>query len=281
MAAAAVARRKGFEDETAAIQSQVARWGLPKSAAEFDKALAGVALPKPLVDAALLGYWPLDEGSGTTTADASGKLVGRINGAVWTTGKFGSALRFDGANAVLDLPNTPELDRLQRGDYTLAAWVKPEGRAVNPGDQYSIIVKAGYNMGLAFNHQSRFIIGQWLGEKDPRYLQADSGNAYDPGTVLSCRGHGRRERRHDAPLRQWHPRKRIPAGPRKLRPSTTGPLRGAWAAVSREGINTGQGPKRSLTRSGSTRGRSMPPRWKSCTARVPPCGSRKISSRNP
>src|SRR3954469_6050778 len=118
MEAAAVAKRQGFEDEAAAIQSQVARWGLPKSAAEFDKALGGVAPPTPLVDAALLGYWPLDEGSGATAADASGRLGGRINGAAWTPGKFGSALRFDGANAVVDLPNTPELDRLQQGDYT-------------------------------------------------------------------------------------------------------------------------------------------------------------------
>jgi len=50
----------------------------------------------------LIGYWPLDEGAGTTTADMSpaeygfdGTLVG---GPAWTGGQFGSALSFDGAD---------------------------------------------------------------------------------------------------------------------------------------------------------------------------------------
>jgi hypothetical protein len=50
----------------------------------------------------LIGYWPLDENTGFTTADLSeagygfdGTLVG---GPVWTGGQFGSALSFDGAD---------------------------------------------------------------------------------------------------------------------------------------------------------------------------------------
>ncbi|MHC4206918.1 MAG: LamG domain-containing protein, partial [Planctomycetota bacterium] len=50
----------------------------------------------------LIGYWPLDEGAGFTTADMSeagygfdGTLTG---GPIWTGGQFGSALNFDGAD---------------------------------------------------------------------------------------------------------------------------------------------------------------------------------------
>jgi hypothetical protein len=47
--------------------------------------------------AELLGYWKLDENSGTNTADSS--VYGHdgiINGAIWTSGKSGSGLYFDG-----------------------------------------------------------------------------------------------------------------------------------------------------------------------------------------
>ena len=47
--------------------------------------------------AELIGYWKLDENSGTTTADSSGYgNDGIINGATWTSGKSGAALLFDG-----------------------------------------------------------------------------------------------------------------------------------------------------------------------------------------
>lgn len=47
----------------------------------------------------LLGYWKLDEGAGTTTADASGSgRSGSIMGAQWSGGVYGAALRFDGVD---------------------------------------------------------------------------------------------------------------------------------------------------------------------------------------
>lgn len=82
----------------------------------------------------LIGYWPLDEGIETTTADMSpaeygfdGTLVG---GPVWTGGQFGSALSFDGANDyVLCIerdgtgPGTyPE--ELMPETFTVSCWTK-------------------------------------------------------------------------------------------------------------------------------------------------------------
>jgi len=47
----------------------------------------------------LLGYWRFDENNGAIAADSSGNgHDGTINGAIWTTGKSGSALHFDGVD---------------------------------------------------------------------------------------------------------------------------------------------------------------------------------------
>jgi len=52
----------------------------------------------------LIGYWPLDEGSGTATADLGGANAGALNGATtWTVGKFGSALTFTNDTAYVDM----------------------------------------------------------------------------------------------------------------------------------------------------------------------------------
>lgn len=69
----------------------------------------------------LVGYWGFDEGSGLVAKDGSGAgLDGQIQGAVWTEGKRGSALRFDGKNSV-EVANHPSLEIT--GDITIAAWI--------------------------------------------------------------------------------------------------------------------------------------------------------------
>ncbi|MBF0122349.1 MAG: hypothetical protein HQL21_02935 [Candidatus Omnitrophica bacterium] len=80
-------------------------------------------------DAALVGWWKFDEGSGTITADSSGNghagtLVGsptRIAGKVGT-----GAVRFDGTNYI-DVGNID----LSSSVYTIATWVKTS----DPGQQ--------------------------------------------------------------------------------------------------------------------------------------------------
>ncbi len=60
----------------------------------------------------LVGAWGFDEAGGTTTADSSGKgNTGTISGATrTTTGKFGSALSFDGVNDIVSVPDSASLD---------------------------------------------------------------------------------------------------------------------------------------------------------------------------
>ena len=79
----------------------------------------------------LVGYWPLDEGSGTATADLSGNvntgslLKGAGSGVApqWNaSGKFGNCLSFDGISSYVDCGNGASLRPASA--VTVAGWVK-------------------------------------------------------------------------------------------------------------------------------------------------------------
>jgi fibronectin type 3 domain-containing protein len=82
---------------------------------------ASQAAPAP----GLVAAYAFDEGSGLTTADASGNAnTGTISGATWTTsGKFGKALSFNGSSNRVDIGDATTLD-LTAG-MTVEAWVYP------------------------------------------------------------------------------------------------------------------------------------------------------------
>ncbi|MHC4594160.1 MAG: LamG-like jellyroll fold domain-containing protein, partial [Planctomycetota bacterium] len=89
----------------------------------------------------LVGYWPLDEGGGTTTADASGNgSDGTLNGGPrWVEGKFGGALDFDGSDDHVNCGNSSILD-FGTGDWTVSAWIKV---ATTPSGDVTIYGKGG------------------------------------------------------------------------------------------------------------------------------------------
>jgi len=91
----------------------------------------------------LIGYWPLDEGGGANTADASGNgSDGTLNGGPgWVAGKFGNALEFDGSDDHVDLGNPTILD-FGTSDFTISAWVK----TTSPGGE-TVVAKGGDNSG--------------------------------------------------------------------------------------------------------------------------------------
>ena len=71
-----------------------------------------------------IASYSFDEGSGTTVTDRSGNnLTGTIVGATWTTGRYGSALSFDGTSARVTVPDGAPLDFTEA--MTLEAWVFP------------------------------------------------------------------------------------------------------------------------------------------------------------
>jgi hypothetical protein len=71
-------------------------------------------------DPSLVGWWRFDEGSGSVAADSSGNgLDGTIEGAIWTAGKSGSALEFDGADDAVRIPEFATGEA-----QTITAWIK-------------------------------------------------------------------------------------------------------------------------------------------------------------
>ena len=71
----------------------------------------------------LVGYWPFDEGGGSTASDASGSgnTGTLVSGPVWTAGRRGSALAFDGVASYVRVASTPALNSYP---LTVAFWMK-------------------------------------------------------------------------------------------------------------------------------------------------------------
>ena len=93
-----------------------------------------------------VGWWPMEEGSGTTIVDASGTgNDGTLSGApTWGAGVIGLALDLNGTSDYALVPDAASLDITD--EITLAAWVKPE----KVGTQY--LVKKAIQSGLEGLH---------------------------------------------------------------------------------------------------------------------------------
>ena len=97
------------------------------------------------VEANLIGFWTLDQTSGTTAYDASGNgNDGTLMGdPKWTVGKIGGALELDGTEDYVDCGNGDVLNITQQ--VTLAAWVKADSDFAYP-DWSGIIMRGGPNI---------------------------------------------------------------------------------------------------------------------------------------
>jgi uncharacterized protein (TIGR03437 family) len=87
----------------------------------------------PSTASAVTAAYGFEEGTGATTADASGNgNTGLIHGAAWSTsGKHGKALSFNGSTSYVDLGAAPSLQTA--GSMTLSAWVCATGNPPNDG----------------------------------------------------------------------------------------------------------------------------------------------------
>jgi concanavalin A-like lectin/glucanase superfamily protein/putative pyrroloquinoline-quinone binding quinoprotein len=115
--------------------------GAPKWKAATTSAVQGWLNWLPTNSA--LGYWKLDDGSGTTAADSSGKNPGTlINGPTWTTGKIGQALSFNRTS--LQYVSVPHNAAFNPFPITVAAWFKTPGYSQPMG----IVTKRAAGAGL-------------------------------------------------------------------------------------------------------------------------------------
>ncbi len=74
----------------------------------------------------LVGYWPLNEGTGTATEDAStNNNTGTLtNGPVWSSGINDFGLNFDDSNDYVSVGNVSPLSFEYNQPFTLSAWIK-------------------------------------------------------------------------------------------------------------------------------------------------------------
>ena len=102
----------------------VARDGARNQATTADVTVTVTSAPNPGpggdVTSNLVGYWALDDGAGTTARDSAGSHTETLmNGPLWTLGKQGPALSFDGVDDAVALGN---LD-VSGNALTIAAWI--------------------------------------------------------------------------------------------------------------------------------------------------------------
>jgi hypothetical protein len=81
-----------------------------------------------------VGYWKMDENTGTLANDSSGNgNAGTLtNGPTWAAGKSGSAVNFNGSNSYIDVPNSSSLN-ITGSSLSLSAWVNLKSCAGNNG----------------------------------------------------------------------------------------------------------------------------------------------------
>ncbi|MEV0618046.1 LamG-like jellyroll fold domain-containing protein [Nonomuraea sp. NPDC050404] len=72
------------------------------------------------------GHWPMDEGQGSTAADATGAHPATLSGATWTPGRTGTALRLANAHAQTA---GPVIDTSR--NFTVTAWARLTGTAAS------------------------------------------------------------------------------------------------------------------------------------------------------
>jgi len=109
--------------------------------------------PPPPSGSGLVAAYSFNENTGSTVHDASGNNnTGTISAAQWTSsGRYGSALSFNGASSILTVADSPTLD-LTTG-LTLEAWVNPSATPQGwqavlfkemPGDGAYFLYRSGY-----------------------------------------------------------------------------------------------------------------------------------------
>jgi len=114
-----------------------------------------------------MGIWLLDENTGTEAKDISGNdNHGKIQGAKWVKGKFGSALKFNGSTDRVVIPNSDSL--YAKKAWTITSWIFVNKSEVGYG--HIVGKRSGAGTNYAFRTDSKsvgwdayFSQGGWKG----------------------------------------------------------------------------------------------------------------------
>jgi Concanavalin A-like lectin/glucanases superfamily/Bacterial Ig domain/Bacterial Ig-like domain/Fibronectin type III domain len=90
-----------------------------------------VTVAAPPAGSGPFAAYSFDDGAGTIAGDATGHgHPGTVTSPSWVSGKYGSALSFNGTSSHVDLPG---LGRFYKGGFTIEAWVKKSTTAKDTG----------------------------------------------------------------------------------------------------------------------------------------------------
>ena len=129
-----------------------------------------VTVAEPAAGNSPVAAYSFDDGAGTITGDATGNgHPGTVVGATWATGKFGSALNFDGVGSRVDLA---PLGKIYKLGFTLDAWVKKGGLKRDVG------VVGSWNSGTS---GGPMIWSDWVSGRYFLTMNAGSANYLDSG----------------------------------------------------------------------------------------------------
>lgn len=119
--------------------------------------------------AGLIGYWKLDESSGSTASDSSSGYSGNlINNPIWQTGNINNGLSLNGTNQYVSVPNTAAL-KLDGTAYSYSLWF----RTNNPLKWQGLISKEGSSSYIATINANKVLV-----------RHAAAGSFFDlPGTI--------------------------------------------------------------------------------------------------
>ena len=103
--------------------------------------LAGTQAAAESYPDGMVSYWKFEETSGPTAYDSVANNDGAlIGGGTWATGLVGGALRFDGINDFVEVPDDPSLRGM--AELTVEAWIYPE--TVDPLWQGIVVKRDNY-----------------------------------------------------------------------------------------------------------------------------------------
>jgi type II secretory pathway pseudopilin PulG len=150
------------------------------------------------VGCSLVGWWKLDETSGTTAADSSvsgnsGTLVNMSAPSCWGAGQIGNALIFDGTNDHVTLPIGSVINLLTNS--TIATWVNWSGSGSSWQHIWDFGTGTTYYMFLTPNNsanQMRFAITRTgsAGEEQTTYTTAlPSGGWHHVAVTIDADNH--------------------------------------------------------------------------------------------
>ncbi|MHC4432573.1 MAG: LamG-like jellyroll fold domain-containing protein [Planctomycetota bacterium] len=105
---------------------------------------------EPPGDAYLVGWWMLDDGSGTTAVDSSAHgNHGTLNGdPQWVAGYDGEALEFDGVGDYVEVPHDASLT--VDTEVTVMAWINAQRHPGPAGDWQGILAKGNSPRSYSF-----------------------------------------------------------------------------------------------------------------------------------